>query len=407
MKLRVPIISVCLLLFWGCGPKSRFAERSPSETGIDFANIIDESQENNIIVNEYIYNGSGIGVADFDRNGLVDLFFAGNNVDNRLYLNQGDFAFTDVTEVAAVAGKQRWSSGVSVVDINRDGWPDVHVCATNRDQSPYRDNQLYIHQGLNADSIPVFKDLAAQYGLADSSHSTHAAFFDYDNDGDLDVFIIVDEVEEVGAQNHFRPKRLDGSAPTTDRLYRNDWSDSLGHPVFTNVSQAASILVEGYSLGVNIVDINRDGWKDIFISNDYVTNDVLYLNQKDGTFKDVASQLWKHTCHSAMGNDVIDLNHDGLADIVALDMMPESNFRKKTMLTSTNYTAYINNDRFGYDYQYVRNVLQLNQGNDPETGLPLFSEVGMLANIGQTDWSWTPSITDFDNDGLRDILITN
>ncbi|MFK7923699.1 MAG: VCBS repeat-containing protein [Bacteroidia bacterium] len=407
MRIRLLYIFVGTFLLWGCGPSSRFAELSASKTGIDFANIIDESQENNIIVNEYIYNGSGIGVSDFDKDGLMDLFFSGNNVTNRLYLNQGDFVFTDVTNTAGVAGKDRWSSGVSIVDINRDGWPDVHVCATNRDETHFRDNQFYIHQGLDADSVPIFKDMAAEYGLADSSHSTHAAFFDYDNDGDMDIFIIIDEVEKVGAQNNFRPKRLDGSSPTTDRLYRNDWSDSLGHPVFTNISREAGILTEGYSLGINIVDINRDGWKDIFISNDYVTNDVLYLNQKDGTFKDVAKQLWKHTCHSAMGNDIIDLNHDGLADIVTLDMMPESNFRKKTMMASTNYTTYINNDRYDYDYQYVRNVFQLNQGTDPETDLPLFSDVGMLANIGQTDWSWTPSISDFDNDGLRDILITN
>ena len=390
-----------------CEPAPRFILHSPDETGITFSNTITESDSINILANEYIYNGGGVGVADFDRDGNMDLMFSGNMVSNRLYLNHGDWKFEDVTSVAGVGGEQRWSSGVSIVDINRDGWPDIHVCATNRDDDPYRDNQLYIHQGLNEAGIPVFQDLAREYGLLDQSHSTHAAFFDYDNDGDLDIIIIVDEVEASGAPNTFRPKKSDGTAPTTDRLYRNDWNDSLGHPVFTDVSREAGILHEGYSLGVNITDLNRDGWKDIFITNDFVTNDLFYLNQGDGTFKDVAPALFKHTCHSAMGNDVVDLDNDGRMDILALDMMPEDNFRKKTMLMSNNYNSYLSNNRLGYTYQYVRNVYQHNEGFNPQTGLPLFAEVGMMAGIAQTDWSWTPSAADFDNDGKRDLLITN
>lgn len=401
------LFSIAAVGFAGCKPKPQFVRHSPEQTGITFANTITESDSINILENEYIYNGGGVGVADMNQDGLMDLVFSGNMVSNKLYLNQGDFTFQDISDESGLSEEKRWSSGISIVDINRDGWPDIYICATNRDDDPYRDNQLFIHQGLDESGIPHFVDLAAEYGVRDQSHSTQATFFDYDKDGDLDLFVIVDEVDEKGSPNTFRPKKEDGSSPTTDRLYQNTWSDSLGHPLFTNVSTAAGILHEGYSLGVNITDINRDGWPDIYVTNDYVTNDLLYLNQQDGTFMDVASDIFKHTCHAAMGNDVIDLDHDGRVDILALDMMPESNFRKKTMLMSNNYNAYINNDRYDYDYQYVRNVYQHNEGIHPETGLPVFSDISMMAGIAETDWSWTPSVADFDLDGQRDILITN
>jgi hypothetical protein len=232
-------------------------------------------------------------------------------------------------------------------------------------------------------------------------------FFDYDNDGDLDLYVLVNQMTGTTYPNKYRPKVTDGTARTTDRLYRNDWDSLKGHPVFTDVSRAAGIRYEGFGLGIHIADLNRDGWKDIYVTNDYLTNDLLYLNQRNGTFVNVADSAFKHTCHSAMGNDVADLNNDGLADLVALDMMPEYNQRKKMMLSANNYNHYFNNEQFGYQHQYVRNVLQLNQGTPAGKGHPVFSEVGLLAGVAETDWSWAPLAADLDHDGWRDLLITN
>ena len=406
-------VSLCLcvlilLSISACNPnQALFKQVDAGHSGIHFTNAITENDSINILVNEYIYNGGGIAVADMNQDGLQDLYFTGNMVPNRLYLNKGDFRFEDITEQAGVGAERRWSAGVAAVDINADGWMDLYVAATNRYSKETRTNSLFVHQGLNEQGIPTFKEMAVEYGLADTSHTTHSAFFDYDNDGDLDVYLIVNQLDESKLPNRYRKKIVDGSSARTDRLYRNDWSDELGHPIFTNVSPEAGILKEGFSLGLNITDINRDGWKDIFVSNDYLTNDLLYINQGDGTFVDQADAFFKHTSHSAMGNDVADLNNDGLADLIEVDMLPEDNFRKKTMLQPNSYTSYLNNDRFGYTYQYVRNTLQLNQGPHPNGKGWLFSEIAMLAGLSATDWSWTPLVADFDNDGLRDIIITN
>lgn len=395
-------------MLMSCDQSTTLFQQIPAgESGIHFSNIITESDSINVLVNEYIYNGGGIAVADINQDGLMDLYFTGNMVGNRLYLNKGDFVFEDVTEQAGVAMKDRWASGVAAIDINADGWMDLYVSATNRYATGFRNNSLFVHQGLDDKGIPVFKEMSKAYGLADSSHTTHSAFFDYDNDGDLDVFLIIDELDQTKLPNKYRKKVVDGSSSRTDRLYQNNWSEELGHPVFTDVSAEAGILIEGFSLGVNITDINRDGWKDIFVSNDYLTNDLLYINQGDGTFVDAGGSYFKHTSHSAMGNDIVDLNNDGLADLVEVDMLPEDNFRKKTMIQPNNYTSYANNEQFGYTYQYVRNTLQLNQGFHPNGEDLLFSEIGMLSGISATDWSWTPLVADFDNDGWRDIIITN
>ncbi|MCU0450756.1 MAG: VCBS repeat-containing protein [Bernardetiaceae bacterium] len=376
------------------------------ETGIRFANRITESDTFNILDFEYVYNGGGVGVGDFDGNGLPDLYFTGNMVANELYLNQGDFKFKEVALEAGVAGRRRWCSGVAVVDINADGRPDLYVSATVHQDPARRANQLFINQGPEK-GIPRFKEMAAEYGLADTTHTTNTAFFDYDNDGDLDAYVLVNQMTGTTYPNKYRPKVTDGTAPTNDRLYRNDWDSLKGHPVFTNVSQAAGIRYEGFGLGLHLGDLNRDGWKDIYVTNDYLNNDLLYLNQGNGTFINVADTAFKHTCYSAMGNDVADLNNDGLADIVALDMMPEYNRRKKMMLAANNYNHYVNNEKFGYQHQYVRNVLQLNQGNLPGKNYPGFSDIGLLAGVAETDWSWAPLAADFDNDGWRDLFITN
>jgi len=387
------------------GPETRFVLLEPDETGIQFSNTITESDTNNILANEHIYNGGGVGIADFNNDELPDVYLTGNMVPNKLYLNRGDFKFEDVTDLAGTGLPDRWSSGVSVVDINSDGLLDIYVCATNQKNLTMRTNALLVNQGIR-EGIPIFKDMASAYGVADTTYTTTSAFFDYDNDGDLDLFLVVDVLDKKNSPNEYRKKIIDGKSPLTDRLYRNDWSEELGHPVFTDVSKEAGILYEGYSLGLNIADFNQDGWKDVYISNDYISNDLLYINNQDGTFTNRASDYFKHTSHSAMGNDVVDVNNDGQLDIVVLDMLPEDNYRKKTMMPPTNYMAYFNNERYGYDYQYVRNTLQLNQGRTP-SGDIVFSEVGMLAGIHATDWSWAPLVADFDNDGDRDLIVTN
>jgi enediyne biosynthesis protein E4 len=397
---------ILLLLLCQCQQnKTLFTQLPAEETGITFSNRIAENDTLNILTFEYVYNGGGVGIGDFNGDGKPDVYFTGNTVANKLYLNEGNFKFRDVTQTAKATGEGRWCSGVSVVDINHDNLPDLYVSATARKAAADRRNLLYVNQGNDANDIPVFREMAVEYGIADTSHTTHAAFFDYDNDGDLDLYVLVDEIEKF--PNKYHHKITDGSAPTTDRLYRNDWNDSLQHAFFTNVSREAGINIEGYGLGLNICDINRDGWKDIYITNDYLTNDLLYINNQNGTFTNRADSVFKHTGYSAMGNDVTDLNNDGLADIVALDMMPEDNYRKKTMVPDNSYTAYINNGEYGYQYQYGRNTLQLNQGTLPGKKMPVFSETGLLAGVGQTDWSWCPLAVDFDHDGFRDLIITN
>ena len=389
------------------GSDTLFKPLSPRETGIHFSNRIYEDDTINILENEYIYNGGGIGVADFNKDGLQDLYFTGNMVANHLYLNLGGLKFKEIGEKAGVQAIDRWTSGVAIVDINTDGWPDIYVCATNRPQAAKRKNLLFIHQGLDEQGIPSFKDEAEAYGLADTAHNTMAAFFDYDNDGDLDLFTCINEMDEENTPNRYRSKIVDGSSKKTDKLFRNDFDAGKGHVVFTDVSKEAGILIEGFSLGINIADINEDGWKDIFVSNDYLTNDLLYINNQDGSFTDKAEEYFKHTSFSSMGNDIVDVNNDGHLDIIVVDMLPEDNFRRKTMLQPNSYLSYRRNDYYGYQFQYVRNTLQLGQGPDPHSGQPLFSDLSMYAGISATDWSWAPLVADFDNDGDRDMIITN
>lgn len=404
-KFLLPIV---LVFAFACNrEKTLFQQMPPEETGIHFSNRIIEDDTFNILEYEYVYNGGGVAIADFNKDGLSDVYFTGNMVPNQLYLNKGNFRFEDITEVAGVKGEGRWNSGVAVVDINADGWPDLYVCATAYEPGYRRANLLYVNQGLNKDNRPTFKELGEPYGIADTSHTTNAAFFDYDNDGDLDLFLAINQMDAKHTPNHYRKKITDGTSIRRDKLFRNDFDELKGHPVFTDVSLEAGINIEGFSLGLNIVDINRDGWKDIYVTNDYLSNDLFYINNGDGTFTDQAESLLKHTSYSAMGNDVADLNNDGLADIIALDMLPEDNFRRKTMLPPNNYTPYINNERYGYQHQYARNTLQLNQGQQLNGQGHIFSEIAMMAGISATDWSWTPLVADFDNDGDRDLIVTN
>jgi hypothetical protein len=400
----------CLLV--SCNKNNNlFSRISSDESNIHFNNLITENDTLNPIDVTNIYNGGGVGIGDFNNDGLQDIYFTGNVVSNKLYLNQGHFKFQDVTEQAGVKGEGKWCRGVAVVDINNDGLLDMYVCVSMSKNARDRENILYVNEGIDKAGVPHFKNMAEAYGLNDTTHSTMATFFDYDNDGDLDMYLVVNEILKNDNPGSFRPIITDGSHPSTGRLYRNEWSAALKHPVFTNVSKQAGITIEGYGHGVNICDINRDGWKDIFVTNDFNSNDLLYINNHDGTFSNKASAYFKHTSANGMGQDVIDINNDGLADVVELDMNPQDNYRKKMMMSANSYQNYKNTEYFGYQYQYVRNTLQINQGprvNQKDSiGDPIFSDVGFLSGIAETDWSWTPLVQDFDNDGLRDIIITN
>ena len=396
---------IALALLTSCTKASLFEKVDPDHSGITFSNRITENDSMNILDYEYIYNGGGVGIGDFDNDGLEDIFVSGNMVANALYLNKGDFKFQDISEEAGVRSPDQWSSGIAVLDINLDGWLDIYVCNTTYDNEERRRNNLFINTGVNDAGVPTFIDMAKEYGLDDSSHSVNAAFLDYDNDEDLDVIIIVNEMGETTYHSQYRDPENRTYYQRVDRLYRNN-STGDGHPVFEDVSEEAGILYPGFSLGVNICDINKDGWSDIYISNDFLSDDLLYINQQDGTFKESAGEFLKHTSHSAMGVDVVDINNDGYSDIIALDMLPEDNYRQKKLLGETNYTTYINVEKFGYSYQFVRNTLQLNNGVEADNS-PQFSDIALHSGISASDWSWTPLIADFDQDGHRDIIVTN
>lgn len=401
-----------LSLLYACHHAPALFEKIPeSYSGISFNNAIIESDSINPLDVVNTYNGGGIGIGDFNNDGLPDIFFGGNMVPSRLYLNKGHFHFEDITDKAGVSGLGRWARGISVVDINNDGLPDIYICNTIYRDSLRRRNILYVNQGVDKDGIPHFKDMAAEYGLDINKQSTMAAFFDYDNDGDLDMYLTVNEAYNGETPTSFIHRHDKQTAPSRGKLFRNDWDSTLHHPVFHDVSTQAGIVFEGYGHGATICDLNNDGWKDIYVSNDFITNDILYINNHDGTFTNQVRDYLKHTSYNAMGQDIVDINNDGLPDIVELDMNPEDNYRKKMTLASESYLMYRSFDEYGYQYQYVRNTLQLNRGprvgENDSPGIPAFSEIGFMSGIAQTDWSWSPLVADFDNDGYRDIIVTN
>ncbi len=405
------ILIIVILLSACSNKKTLFQQISSDQSGIHFNNRIIENDSINPLDMTNIYNGGGVGIGDFNNDGLQDIYFTGNLVSNKLYLNQGGFKFQDITDQAGVSGDGKWCRGVSVIDINNDGWMDIYVCATIKNNPEQRRNLLYINQGVDKNGVPHFKEMSKEYGLDDTLFSTMAAFFDYDNDGDLDMYLAVNEIPKGYNANIFKPRVTDGSFPSTGHLYRNDWNDSLKHPVFTDVSKQAGITIEGLGHDVTIADINHDGWKDIYVSNDFAGDDILYINNHDGTFTDKVKTYFKHTSANGMGQDIEDINNDGLPDVVELDMDPQDNYRKKMFLNANNYLIYQNTESFGYQYQYVRNTLQLNQGprvnQNDSIGDPVFSDISFYSGIAETDWSWTPLVVDFDNDGYKDIIITN
>ncbi len=362
---------------------------SPTQTGIDFRNDIEVSDSINILNYIYAFNGGGVGVGDLNNDGLEDLVFSGNRVPSRVYLNMGDMKFKDITALSGVH-TETWCTGISLADINGDGHLDIYFSVAGDPNPDRRKNLLYLNKG-NA----RFEEVAQEWGLADTSYTTQAAFLDYDRDGDLDLYLLNHDNDRA-ILNTPLPRKLAGESPTTDRLYRND-----GFGRFVDVSTLAGISVEGYGLGVTISDINSDGWPDIYVSNDFISNDIMYVNQKDGTFKNVISKAIREQSYNSMGNDVADFNNDGLMDIAVVDMLSTDPVREKMMAGSMNYDKFMLIRSMGYEDQFVRNTLQLNRG-----GMH-FSEIGRFAGIHRTDWSWAPLLVDLDNDGLKDLYVSN
>jgi hypothetical protein len=401
---KITLVLLGLVLF-GCRNKEAVADRlhftkmDAGQTRIDFSNSITDSDSMNVFIDEYMYNGSGVGVGDFNKDGLPDLFFCGSMVSSRLYINKGNFRFEDVT---ASAGLQtvKGCTGVSVADINNDGYPDIYVCVSHSRDAAQRKNLLFINDGKGH-----FTDEAEAYGLADTGYSTQAAFFDYDKDGDLDMYLLNHEIYSHTA-NDLRARDTSGFALAQDRLYRNDGVPAgMSHPVFRDVSGAVGIKEDGYGLGLVITDANGDGWPDIYVANDYIANDLLWLNNRNGTFTNIIGRALRHQSYNSMGADAADINNDGLPDLAVVDMLPETNERKKMMGSATNQSKFDMQQRFGYQPSYVRNMLQLNNGC--RQGEPFFSEIGQLAGVFGTDWSWSVLMADLDNDGWKDIHITN
>lgn len=384
-------------------PAALFTQLPAAQTGIVFSNDVSENDSAHSFINEFGYMGGGVGIGDFNNDGLQDIFFTGNQVSCRLYINKGNNRFEDITAQAGLQ-TQVWATGVSIVDINEDGYDDIYVSVFGKNLSQRAANLLFINDGNLR-----FKEAAAEYGLADTNYSTQAVFTDYDRDGDLDMYLANYLLNGPNA-NTIYPRNLTGASPANDRLYRNEGIPAGGkHPVFTDVSLAAGIKDDGYGLGVVVSDFNNDHWPDIYVANDFLSDDQLWLNNHDGTFTNTAARSLRHQSYSSMGADVADINNDGLPDIVTLDMMPEINQRRKTTFSFMNYERYQAERAAGYEAGFMRNMLQLNNGayKAGDTSIPFFSEIGQLAGVSTTDWSWSVLMADFDNDGWKDMHITN
>lgn len=391
---------LCVGLLFSCSKTedTLFESLPSSVTGIDFVNRSLERKDFNIFNYRNFYNGGGVAIGDINNDGLSDIFVTSNFEDNKLYLNKGKMTFEDITVKAGIVGKKFWSTGVTFADVNGDGLMDIYVCNSgSRDQ---RGNQLYINQGIK-NGIPSYKEQAKEAGLEDGGFSTHAAFFDYDRDGDLDMYLLNNSftpIDKLGYMNLRNERDNLGG----DKLFRNDSPTSTSIK-FTDVSAEAGIFgsLIGFGLGITIGDVNNDNWPDIYISNDFYERDYLYINQKNGTFKEDLENQMPHTSLSSMGADIADINNDENLDIFVTDMLPGDDRRLKTTSIFEGYNLVDLKLKQGFWHQYMRNNLQLNNGDGT------FSEVGQLAGVYATDWSWGALIFDMDNDGLKDIFVAN
>jgi hypothetical protein len=391
---------ILLAIVSSCNQKERkeaelFSLLPSSATNVDFINKLTETEQFNIIKYLYFNNGAGVAAGDINNDGLIDLYFTSNQNPNKLFLNKGNLKFEDITYAAGVAGKGDWKTGVTMADVNADGFLDIYVCQVGNYKGITGRNQLFINQGNL-----TFKEEAQEYGLDFQGFSTQAAFFDYDLDGDLDMYLLNHSVHSSRSYGK-ADLRFDRDSLAGDRLFRNDEVD--GKRVFRDVTGQAGIYSSqiGYGLGVNICDINNDGLPDIFISNDFHENDYLYINNGNGTFSERLTEYFAHTSRSSMGNDVGDINNDGLLDVIVLDMLPDNEKIRQQSGGEDDYELSEIKLELGYYYQYVRNTLQINLGGG------IFSEVGRLSGVYSTDWSWSPLFCDVDNDGWKDLFITN
>ena len=391
---------IVLLLSCAQAPSGTlFTQLPESVSGIHFSNDIHESDATGSFINEFGYMGGGVGIGDFNNDGLKDIFFTGNQVGCRLYINKGQLRFEDITEKAGIITKD-WATGVSIADVNHDGYDDIYVCVFGKNLQERGKNLLFINQHDLS-----FREVAAEYGLADTGYSTQAVFVDYDRDGDLDMYLTNYRLNGPNA-NNLLPRDTSGRSPASDKLYRNNgYNTALGHDVFSDISIDAGIKEDGYGLGVVAGDFNNDGWPDIYVANDFVTNDEMWLNNQKGGFANVIAKTLRHQGYSSMGADAADLNNDGLEDIVTLDMLPEYNERKKQSFFFMNYERYQSERALGYEPEFARNMLQYNNGI--VENIPRYSEIGQLAGIAATDWSWSVLLADFDNDGWKDMHVTN
>ncbi|GIV35895.1 MAG: hypothetical protein KatS3mg032_0274 [Cyclobacteriaceae bacterium] len=388
-----------MLILAGCSQNQsrnkRFTLLAPRQTGIDFINRITDNDTLNIIRYLYFYNGGGVAAGDINNDGLPDLFFTGNLVENKLYLNLGNFRFRDITRQAGLAGSRSWTTGVTMADVNGDGWLDLYVCEVGGFRNLKGRNRLYINNGNL-----TFTEKAKDYNLAFSGFGTHASFFDYDRDGDLDVYLLNHSVHAnytlADMALRYTPDDRSG-----DRLMRND------NGVFTDVTREAGILTGtlGYGLSVAISDFNTDGWPDIYVCNDFRENDYLYLNQRNGTFKQIVEKAMPHTSRFSMGSDAADINNDLKPDLITLDMLPDDEVIRKRSAGEDSYEIFQHKLSYGFHYQFSRNALQLNRGE--VNGIPLFSDIAPFAGVEATDWSWAALFADFNNDGFKDLFISN
>jgi len=404
----------CAAIFVSCTGNKKsdtlFDLLPPGKTGINFINNISYSEEFNPYTFRNFFNGGGVAIGDINNDGLPDIFFCSNQKSNKLYLNKGNFQFEDITLKAGVASDGIWSTGVTMADVNGDGWLDIYVCKSGDIKGKNRSNALYINNRNLG-----FSEEAKEYGLDNRGLSTHAAFFDFDNDGDPDCYLLNNSFRSVGNYDLIKDQRNIIDTLGGNKLYRNDNNH------FVDVTQQAGIYSSkiGFGLGVTISDINNDGWQDIYVSNDFFEKDYLYINQHNGTFKESLENCIRELSMNSMGADIADINNDGFPEIYVTDMFPEKEERVKTKTNYENWDKYQSNLNNGYYHQFVRNTLQLNCGLSPSLlskGLHLeekrrgevtFSEISRLSNVSATDWSWGALITDLDNDGLKDIFVAN
>ncbi len=401
--MKLDFLKFLLLFFLVCAcsrnTEHLLIELNPEQTGIHFANTLNNSPELNILSYLYYYNGAGVIAEDFNNDGLIDLFFTGNQVQDELYINQGNLSFKQTTAVSGIVPTKDWSTGATHVDINNDGLLDIYICKVSGYKNLKGKNLLYVNQGINDDGVPTFKEAAAKYGLDFSGLSTHAAFFDYDLDGDQDMYLLNHSVHPN--RNYGRGTLREGYHPKYgDILFKNN------NGRFEDVSEEAGIYQGkiGYGLGLSISDVNNDTYPDIYVGNDFFENDYLYINQKDGSFKEVISNdamKLGHTTHFSMGNAIADLNNDGLSDIISLDMLPENLETYKSSGLEYAYPIYRQYLKKGYSPQYMQNTFHMNIDGEH------FSEIAYLSGIAATEWSWGVLPVDLDNDGHKDLFISN